>query len=110
MCFMLHATRYPTSMPLTDQTPLITPKGLKYAGIYLLVFVLPFVIMYGQAGMTAIIIKTYSFITLPVPLLIWLFSPEFFHNHYWTLISLNVMVNLLLLVWIGKVISSKKSS
>lgn len=96
------------SLPI-NPNPLVTPRGLRYSIIYLLVFILPFLIMNSQTGMTAILVKTFSFLTLPLALAAWLLSPDFFHSHYWLLIALNIALDLLLLLWIGRAVKKKNN-
>ncbi|MHA1575370.1 MAG: hypothetical protein ACTSXL_04445 [Alphaproteobacteria bacterium] len=57
--------------------------------------------------MTAIIGKTLGYITMPTSLLLWLFNIEIFQNLYWVHICINIVINILLLLWIGSLVDRK---
>ena len=88
----------------------ITQKGIQYSLTYTIICLLPFLFFLNKEGMTAIIAKTIGFITLPISLLIWLFDLEIFHKFFITHIGINVILNILILFWIGSLVERKNQN
>ena len=87
----------------------VSPRGIKYIIIYLTVFVLPFLLVQNQPGMTSTTFKTLGFITLPISLIIWIYSLEMFHNLFWIHITINIILDILILLCIGSLIERRNN-